>query len=93
MSHAPKSRPAKRSPNRKAASEALFNPAVFLETTARVASLPRIRRKKSSLPRATMQMRFSISGRARSKSPSYPKRARKPSSRSWGQTNLLAKDA
>ena len=34
MSRAPKSRPAKRSPNRKAAGEALFNPAVFLETTA-----------------------------------------------------------
>jgi CRP-like cAMP-binding protein len=35
MSHAPKSRPAKRSTNHKAASEALFNPAVFLETTAK----------------------------------------------------------
>jgi hypothetical protein len=34
MAHAPRSRPAKRSTNRKAASEALFNPAVFLETTA-----------------------------------------------------------
>src|SRR4029450_9247373 len=34
MSDAPKSRPAKRRTNRKAASEALFNPAVFLETTA-----------------------------------------------------------
>src|SRR4029077_12759914 len=34
MSRAPKSRPAKRSPDRKAAGEALFNPAVFLETTA-----------------------------------------------------------
>ena len=34
MAHAPRSRPAKRRTNRKAASEALFNPAVFLETTA-----------------------------------------------------------
>ncbi len=34
MSDAPKSRPAKRRTNRKAASEALFSPAVFLETTA-----------------------------------------------------------
>jgi CRP-like cAMP-binding protein len=34
MTHAPRSRPAKRGTNRKAASEALFNPAVFLETTA-----------------------------------------------------------
>ena len=34
MANAPRSRPAKRSTNRKAASEALFNPAVFLETTA-----------------------------------------------------------
>jgi CRP-like cAMP-binding protein len=33
-SDAPKSRPARRGPNRKAASEALFNPAEFLETTA-----------------------------------------------------------
>ena len=38
MSDAPKSRPAKRSTNRKAASEARFNPAVFLETTARGSS-------------------------------------------------------
>src|ERR1043166_8190856 len=35
MSDAPKSRPAKRRTNRKAASEALFDPAVFLETTAK----------------------------------------------------------
>ena len=34
MADAPRSRPAKRSTNRKAASEALFDPAVFLETTA-----------------------------------------------------------
>jgi CRP/FNR family cyclic AMP-dependent transcriptional regulator len=34
MAHAPRSRPAKRSTNRKAASKALFNPALFLETTA-----------------------------------------------------------
>ena len=34
MSHAPESRLAKRRTNRKAASEALFDPAVFLETTA-----------------------------------------------------------
>ena len=34
MAHAPRSRPAKRSTNSKAASEALFDPAVFLETTA-----------------------------------------------------------
>jgi len=34
MTHAPRSRPAKLGTNRKAASEALFNPAVFLETTA-----------------------------------------------------------
>src|SRR4029453_3890324 len=34
MSHAPRSRPAKQRTNRKAASEALFNPAVFLETAA-----------------------------------------------------------
>ncbi len=34
MSQALKSRPAKRRTNRKAASEALFDPAVFLETTA-----------------------------------------------------------
>ena len=38
MSHAPRSRPAKRRTNRKAASEALFNPAVFLETTAQWSS-------------------------------------------------------
>jgi CRP/FNR family transcriptional regulator, cyclic AMP receptor protein len=35
MSDAPKSRPAKRRTNRKAASEAMFDPAVFLETTAK----------------------------------------------------------
>jgi CRP/FNR family cyclic AMP-dependent transcriptional regulator len=34
MSHAPRSRPAKRDTNRKAAKKALFDPAVFLETTA-----------------------------------------------------------
>jgi CRP/FNR family cyclic AMP-dependent transcriptional regulator len=34
MAHAPRSSPAKRGTNRKAAGEALFNPAVFLETTA-----------------------------------------------------------
>ena len=34
MSHVLKSKPAKRNTNRKAASEALFNPAEFLETTA-----------------------------------------------------------
>jgi CRP/FNR family transcriptional regulator, cyclic AMP receptor protein len=34
MSHAPRSRPAKRSTNRKAASEALFNPAAYLATVA-----------------------------------------------------------
>jgi CRP/FNR family transcriptional regulator, cyclic AMP receptor protein len=34
MSHAPKSKPADRGTNRKAASEALFDPAEFLETTA-----------------------------------------------------------
>ena len=33
-SHAPRSRPAKRSTNRKAAGEALFNPAAFFETPA-----------------------------------------------------------
>jgi CRP/FNR family cyclic AMP-dependent transcriptional regulator len=34
MSHAPRSRPAKRGTNRKAARKVLFDPAVFLETTA-----------------------------------------------------------
>ena len=34
MAHAPRSRPGKRSTRRKPASEALFNPAEFLETTA-----------------------------------------------------------
>jgi CRP/FNR family transcriptional regulator, cyclic AMP receptor protein len=38
-------------------------------------SFPRIRRKMSFLPRATKRIQFSISGRARSKSPSYPSRA------------------
>ena len=35
---------------------------------------------------------FSISGMARSKSPLFPSKAKKPSSRSWDRTNSAAKD-
>ena len=54
-----------------------------------VATFPSIQRRTSFLLRATMPMRFSISRKAKSKSPSYPMKERKPSSHCWGPDEFV----
>ena len=78
MSRTPRSGPSKRSKNGKTAGVPLFDPAVFLATAAVGRDISRYSKKAVILLRARMRMRFSISRRARSKSPSYPSKERKP---------------
>ena len=89
----PKSRPAKRSTNHKAASEALFNPAVFLETTAKDRVVATHSNKEVIFAQGDDADAVFYIRKGKVKVASYPSRARKPSSRSWGQMNLWAKDA
>ena len=93
MSHALRSTPAKRGTNRKGARKALFDPAVFLETTANGRVISTHSKRDVIFAQGDDADSVFYIRKAKSKSPSYPSRARKPSSRSWGQTNLLAKDA
>jgi hypothetical protein len=93
MSGAPKSRPAKRGPNPKAASGALFSPAEFLETRAQGRVISTHSKKEVIFAQGDDADTVFYIRKGKVKVASYPSRARKPSSRSWGQMNLSAKDA
>jgi len=68
-----------------------FDPAVFLKTAAKGRTSPRIRRSKSSLRRAMLRIQSTIFNWERSKSLSYPTKARKPLSQCWGRTSSLVR--
>ena len=72
----------------------LFDPKVFLATVNGGRSISKYRQQRNrSSRRVVLQMRSSISKKARSKSPLSQSWARKPSSQYWGRMNSVERDA
>jgi CRP/FNR family transcriptional regulator, cyclic AMP receptor protein len=93
MSRRPKPRPVKPSANQKTAGTPAFDPAVFLATAAVGRDISKYSKKKVIFAQGDDADAVSISRRARSKSPSYPMKERKPLLHCWGRTSLSVKDA
>ena len=92
MSDVPKLKSSKRNKNRKTAAMGSFDPAAFLQTAATGRTISTHKKKGIIFEQGDGQIRSSISNRAKSKSPSYPRKAMRLLLRSLEKMNFWVKD-